>query len=432
MVSQIPPHTKDTKTKDPKTEDPKTEDPKTDVDFFEGEAAPLPERGRFRAIAPKQLPTVIVEKLGQIMAPQGLSGPLQLLYRPILFSAIGLHALLILLPGGKGHEEGKKPAEGKEKPVTITQIATGKASPKLPTVKLPTAQLPPPKVSLPKLNLPSTAPALPTEKPKIEAAPPITPESTTTPPKEKPVKDTPAPTKDSPAPTGGGAKDNDPFAEFVHHPDAQASEDGGYRKVAGKSMADVGSFFKTALGGKKFEVTQSANEPTRQVYQVTKGGVTNVITIFTDGGDAIYVLGKEAIKDLEALKGASVIPAQFTTGIGQISSEAAAYHDFTNPALYMDLPSAAEAGDNAPEDLANPKPIVESTKIFSNKQQSEAYASLEPILKASFKTVTPAGDYGGGQLYELSTSKSKFYLNIVSRRNPATDSIVVMFSQKPN
>jgi hypothetical protein len=57
---------------------------------------------------------------------------------------------------------------------------------------------------------------------------------------------------------------------------------------------------------------------------------------------------------------------------------------------------------------------------------------LEPILKASFKSVTPVGEYGGGQLYQLSTGKSNFFLNIISRRNPATDSIVVMFSQKPN
>jgi hypothetical protein len=426
MVSQLPPRNKDAK---------------TDVDLFEGEVAPLEERGTLGTIAPKQLPVVIAEKLGQIFTPEGLSGPLQLIYRPILFSAIGIHALLILVPGaGKGHDGDKKPAEAKEKPVTITQIATGKASPKLPTVKLPTAKLPTPKISLPKLNLPSSsAPILPSTSPKIEAAPPEAQASTATPTRDN----TPAPplpnlaaggatTPDSSS--GGGAQAGNPFEDFVHHPAAQPSEDGGYRTVAGKSMADVGSFFKTTLGGKKFEVTQSADESSRQVYQVTKGGVTNVITIFADGSDVIYVLAPAEIKDLESLKSASVVPAQFTNGMGQLSGVAAAYADFAEPSSYMDVPSAEEAGENDPADLATQKPnIVDSPKIFANMQQAQAYAAMLPILKASFKgDPIDAGTYGGGQLYELNTGKSKFYLNIVSRRNPAGDSIVVMFSAKPN
>jgi hypothetical protein len=415
---------------------PRTKDAKTDVDLFEGEAAPLEERGSLGAIAPKQLPTIIAEKLGQILTPEGLSGPLQLLYRPILFSAIGIHALLILVPGsGKGHDGDKKPAEAKEKPVTITQIATGKASSKVPTVKLPAAKLPTPKISLPKLNLPSSsAPILPSTAPKVEAAPPEAQASTATPTNDTKTPP-PNPTAGGPKGTdtsssGGGAQVGDPFADFVHHPAAQPSEGGGYYTVASESIASVAGFFKTTLGGKKFEVTPSAGGTTGEAYNVTKGGKTNVITIFAEGGNVVYALAADKIKDLESLKGASVIPAEFTNGIGQLSGGAADRTNYDQPDLYVTLsPPDAEGFET---ETVNPA-IVGSPTIFAQKQPGEAYAAILPILKDSF-TGDPvdAGMYGGGKLYELTKGKSKFYLNIVSRKGVPGDSIVVMFSQKPN
>jgi hypothetical protein len=402
--------------------------PKTDIDYDEGEHSPLAERGDMTAVAPKQLPAAIVNKLSAILIPENLPGPAKLIYRPILLVAVGIHAFFLFMPQGK---EAKKPPEQKEKPITISQVATGKATTKVPTTKLPSAKITPPKPTLPRVNIPSpTAPTLPNPKPKAEDKPP----EATTPTPDRPLPDV-KPNQDvTPAPPGGGAKAGDPFQDFVHHPSAQAGcyELSSCMKVAGNPMSMIADFFKAKLGEKKFDLNQSVNDADRQVYEVTKGGITKIITIMSDGSDVVYILGEAAIPSLSSLKDANEVPAEVISSMGSIAGGAPDESDFTEASKYVTVSEVEnESGDEGMV-VSEFNSAIVSMNIIPHKQPGEVFAYMEPTLLQSFKGgVKKIGEFGGGPLYELNNGKSNFYLNIVPRKNPATDSISVMFNQSP-
>jgi hypothetical protein len=383
------------------------------------EADPLIERGTLQAVKPQELAGAALEKLHSIFVPDHLEGPAKMLYRPILLAAIGIHAL-VLFPGGKPAE---KAPDKKEKPVTITQVATGKKAP----AKLPTTKITPAKPALPKLNnANSTAPAVkPSPKPeaaKPEAAKPETPTPST--PQELP--------KVSPMPPGG-ANAGDPFADFVHHPAARPGcyESSICYKVAGNAIAAVADTFNSSLKAKGFTTSDAGSESGRQVIEVSKGGKTNFLTLFQDGADTVYVLAPTPINSLDDLKNAMTLPSGFIdlmTAIpeppGSSDGSASSIPDettFTDPSKYF-------AGDD--EFL----PIIDgSPKIFSGLEPENVFKEhFEPQLKSVFpQGIELAGEYGGGKLYRMKTAKGAFYLNIVPHAKSPTDSIVVVFNSQP-
>jgi hypothetical protein len=366
----------------------------------------------------QDLPLTLQEKiLGKAVAimtpPEGLPAPVKFLYRPLLLGAVGLHALLFFAPMGGGHKA-EKPAE-KEKPLTITQVATGKAQPKL--TKVPLSKLPPAivKPTLPKLDRPSTPNA-----PVIKTPDAPTPTTTTPPPAAQTQTNTPPANLPNvtPGPPGGGAQAGDPFENFdINYPGA--SNAGAYYEATGAAPTAVETFFK-GQSSKGFEVKEGASTAARKVLVISKGGKTNYVGLFQDGSNTVYVLqpSESGIPDsLDKLKKAKALPA----GYGDIIS------------------AAAQQGGVEPGDFANSTPYfegdnyaigVQTMNAFDKQAPDIAYATLAPGLQAKFKAVTqePAG-FNGGLLYKMTSDAGEFYLNIV----PATNggSIVVTFSDRP-
>jgi hypothetical protein len=361
---------------------------------------------------PISLPEKILGKAVAILTPpEGLSGPMKLFYRPIFLGVVGLHALLIFAPAG-GPPKNEKPAE-KEKPLTITQVATGKAQPKL--TKVPLSKLPPPKVSLPKIDRPSTpnAPVVKTPDapppPKTDT-PAATPQAATPPAANLPNV--------TPAPPGGGAKAGDPFEEFnINYPGSTNA--GAYYEASGSAPAAVESFFK-GQSSKGFETKEGSSTAARKVLVISKGGQSRYVGLFSDGSNTVYVLvGTEAeIPDsLDKLKKAKALPS--------------GYNDI--------ISAAAQQGGVEPGDFANPTPYfegdnyaigVQTMNAFDKQDPATAYGTLAPSLQAKFKSVTAEPPYNGGLLYKMTSDAGEFYLNIV----PATNggSIVVTFSDRPS
>jgi hypothetical protein len=402
--------------------------PKTDIDTFEGESSPLAERGTLGAIKPKELPTLIVDKLSAILTPEHLPGPAQFFYRPILFAAAGIHLLLIFMPQG---QEAKKPPEKKEKPITISQVATGKATTKLPTTKLPAAKVAPPKVSLPKVNLPSsTAPTLPKPASQLEEA--KTPEAAKTPPQPQPLPDV-EPNQDTttPPPPGGGAQTGDPFQDFVEHPSAQMGQYSveAARKVPSSAIAAVADSFKSSLGAKAFKLEKQDESSEKAVYAVSKSGVTRYLTILADGSDVAYLLLPEpfpgTIQDLNSDK-ILELPAQLSNAINGIASEDPPHTDFDQPTAYFDVQV-----DDDGSDLTAQRSEVFKTYTIPDKQPGEVFGVLDLALRGSFKEVKEEGTYGGGPLYKLSNGNKIFYFNVVPRKNIPKDSLGIILTQKP-
>jgi hypothetical protein len=366
---------------------------------------------------PLTLPEKIMGKAVAILTPpEGLPAPVKFLYRPILLGAVGLHALLFFAPMGGGHKA-EKPAE-KEKPLTITQVATGKAQPKL--TKVPLSKLPPAivKPTLPKLDRP-TPPNAPVVKtpdaptpPKADTPPPAATPQNSTPPANLPNV--------TPAPPGGGAKAGDPFENFLDHP--QAKSVGAYYEVSSETLAAVETFFK---GQKGFEVKDGAG-PTadRKVLAISAGGKTLYIGLFKDSSGTVYIKANseaeipdslDKVKKVKAMPVAYIEVVKNAGGAGGVGRG-----DYADPAPYM-TPESLDADG------------VVKTDIFVGSNPTDTYNRLLSTgLQAAncFKSITPEASYKGGPLYKMTSDTGDFYLNIVPAVN-GTDSIVVLFNDRP-
>jgi hypothetical protein len=362
---------------------------------------------------PLTLPEKIMGKAVAILTPpEGLPAPVKFLYRPILLGAVGLHALLFFAPMGGGHKE-EKPAE-KEKPLTITQVATGKAQPKL--TKVPLSKLPPPtKPPLAKLDRPVVTPNSPVVKTPDAPTPPKTdtpPPAAATPPKT----DTPPanPSNVTPAPPGN-AQTGDPFENFeINYPGATKPK--AYYEASGTAPAAVESFFK-GQSSKGFEIKDSGGTLARKVLAISKGGKTLYLGIFQDGSSTIYVQAgneSEIPATVDKVKGLKALPPGYADVIGASADQG--YPDETymeNSGLYLGNPNAVDL------------------RLYSVKS-ADAYATLSSSLQGMFKTVTSvSGGFNGGSLYKMTSADgSEFYLNILDSKQGG-GSIVATFQDLP-
>jgi hypothetical protein len=365
---------------------------------------------------PLTLPEKIMGKAVAIMTPpEGLPAPVKFLYRPILLGAVGLHALLFFAPMGGGHKA-EKPAE-KEKPLTITQVATGKAQPKL--TKVPLSKLPPAivKPTLPKLDRPSTPNA-----PVIKTPDAPTPPRTDTPPPAGATPQTPTPPANpsnvTPAPPGN-AQTGDPFENFeINYPGATKPK--AYYEASGVAPAAVESFFK-GQSSKGFEIKDSGGTAARKVLTISKGGKTLYLGIFQDGSNTVYVQAgneSEIPATVDKVKGLKALPPGYDEIFKEESGADQGYPDNS----YF---------DNHEPYLGSGSGNVLSLRLYK-LSSAEVYPVLASSLQAMFKTVTPVpAGFNGGLLYKMTTTDgSEFYLNILDSK-VGGGSIVATFQDLP-
>jgi outer membrane biosynthesis protein TonB len=392
-------------------------------DVTHEDEAPLVERGTLMSLNPKQLPQTIVNHLSALLAPEHLAGPLKLIYRPIFIGAIGLHALLLFAPGAK-HEE-KKEVKEKEKPVTITQIATGKAAPKK-LNKLPTVKLPPVKPTLPKLTTPTNqAPAI--EKPKAEPETVKKPDEPKTEQKTPPAAAAPPNQKETPLPPGG-AKAGDPFEKFnINYPGATPS--GTFYRASGADTAAVEAFFK---GQSDFTIQAgSSSTPARKILEIsTKDGKKGYLGIFANGSETVYTglrpSESEIPADIGALKVEKALPGGYPDTfktIAGIDGGGVSPEDFPDYSLYWTAKTIADG--------AEWKFPVLQEQVYDDLSVAVAESTLMPQLQSQFKQIEPiAGGYGGGTLYRMTGASGEYFLNILAKKE-GVGAIVLTMDRDP-
>jgi hypothetical protein len=415
MVLQLPPKLKDG--------DRLTSDDLPAVDQFvandvaPADEAPLVERGTLVPPNPKQLPQMLVNQLSTFLAPDHLAGPLKLLYRPIFVAAIGLHALLLFPPGGGSPE--KKEVKEKEKPATITQIATGKAVPKK-LKKVATTKLAKP--ALPKL--PNPLSQAPPSKPKAEADKKMDERKPDEKPPEKSAEKLPevAPAKETPMPPGG-AKKGDPFENFnITYP--SATPEGAFYRASGANSSAVEGFFK---GQSEFTFKDGTTTPDRKVIEVSKDGVTRYLGVFSAGTDTVYILtGSEAEipPNVDALKKVKALPADYQdafTTIGTTDAGSPSSDDYDDYAPYW-TGKESEGGST--------REGIVSEYAYDGVSVEDATSTLIDRLKPSFKDIIDSGTYGSGKLYRMTGPTGEYFLNILASKGGGV--IVVTFENDPN
>ncbi|KAM3107633.1 hypothetical protein [Phormidesmis sp. 146-33] len=330
--------------------------------------------------------------------------PLQTLFRPMLFAALGLHALFLFVPFP---EEQKKPPEDKEAPVKITQLPTTKAGAQTkltPRVTVPKATRP----STPKINRPSTSPTV------LKTLPQLTP-----------ATETPTP----PAAQGTNASRNEnvtnPFADFPHFqpstPDCFAKGLGENCRIATGTLDAVANFYQSEPKKKGFNVQPAGDEGGAKYFQVSKGEQTLFLSLLPDGSTTVVVLAPERIQDLSTLKGAVVPPEEFVEMIGSVfppgrdnvEGDIPTVDQFEQPQFFFgQIPTEEEAQNGIP---AVPRKGIDRLK-FSAGQAPDAFYNT--FLAAELNTiftegVTKLGAFGGGELYQLKKGSTTIFISLV-------------------
>ena len=327
------------------------------------------------------------------LALKNLPTPVRSLLRPMLFAAIGLHALLLFTPIPS--EQKPKKTDDKENPVKITQLPTAKpaARPKLAKPALP-------KIARPK---PAIAP---------------------------PVQKAPAAPRSNNA---GKATDDtkNPFADFPHYAGATSYQGiENLRVASGATLVSVVAYFRKELPAHKYAISDEAEPNT---FKVSKGGVSYFLSVIEDGSQIFYLLGPDKLDKakLEAIKAGKVvgIPPE----LGAIAKALDVTYGISqdNSATSLDV---SEGSSFFEPDKDNPSNEVYSngvseTRVISGQAPAQVYQALQTTALKGFESVTEAGTYGGGPLYELKKGKFTGGLSLVPGKGGGT--VAVIWTKKP-
>ncbi|HEY9828226.1 MAG TPA: hypothetical protein V6D19_22540, partial [Stenomitos sp.] len=274
-----------------------------------------------------------------------LSPSLRKWVKPMLFLSLGLHAFILLAPLPHSETATPKKEQKKSEPhVKIAAIPSSQklASPKPSVTKHVIASLPKvlnskrPAIVLPRKSQPHSASA---SVAKLTPSPKTTPQTP-----QSPAAITPSATVPS---TDGTSYDPaNPMSDFPQFPGAVAGCLGLPSCFAtGKPLAEVSQFFEQQLPAKKFAVQPVTNEVDRKVYQISKGGVTQFLSVIFDGTAANYVLAEQplSMKDLQTTV---QVPPDFTANV-----------------LAQFSPSGTDPGAQAP--AVSPELFADPTAFFS-------------------------------------------------------------------
>lgn len=395
---------------------------------------PLRERG---SLKPDEILETIKEKLNTWFNPDQAEGSAKPWQNPIVMTVVGLHIVALFLPlaGGSPNKEEKKKPEQKEKPVAITQIATGMAKPKVPSNVSAVANLP--KANLPKLSTPSSAPVINIPGTPKSAPTPATTQTSTSPAQssspsassnsqQSPAGNlpgnlpnvTPAPPGASSGFGGDSIDPNNPFADFPHVGSQNA--DGNY-EVASNTVSAVAAQFMQKLPGLKYTASQGSSDGSRSVIQFSKGGKTATLTMFQDGGNVLYAVAETEIASVDELK--SSMPSIFDEMIAGLPTpppqdgaprDTPSETDFDEPSKFF-----ARDDEFRSEIGINPRVIVQDP--------SSLYSEISGQLAQKFE-ISSKGSYGGGNLWELKKGKKSYYLNLVPQKGKNGTNLVIWTS----
>lgn len=307
-----------------------------------------------------------------------------------LLASLGLHIGLVLVP--TGNEPVPTPPKDQDKQVRITQL------PKL--VKT--------------VNLPKKVVAKPTVKPVVRqrTAPPIAPPLT--PPK-------PAETQSQT--TSSADSSSSAWDDFPIYPGAEPGcFNLGSCLQTSDSLSQVADFYGKELPAKKYEFKPTLKEANRQVFQVSRNGQSQFLSIIqTDKGQAIVL--SDAPRSLEDLKKAVEVPPEVAAILSNLDAQNADQANFAQPDLFYTR--STEKG--APAGALVTKPSIRNISLVSgysyDTMMDEFFRSN--LQLNDYEIVDSAQDFGGGKVYQITKGTQSLYLNLVPTKDQSGTLVVV-------
>ncbi|MBD2329240.1 hypothetical protein [Alkalinema sp. FACHB-956] len=321
--------------------------------------------------------------------------------------SFALHSVLLFVPT---QYEAKSPpkTEAKEKQIRITKI------PKLKRIKPPTKLVQPP-APKPVIPSPTVIPPIsqlePKPQPKPEEPPALKPEA-------KPEEAAPT----SPA---SGDESTSSWDDFPNYPGAQPNCFGLAACLhTADPLTQIAQYYTKELPTKQYAIKLAEQDPLRQVFQVSRKGETQFLSILqTENGQAIVL--SDAPRTLDDLRKAVEVPPEVAALLNGLAVEKADPSNLVQPALAY-APSK-EKGFAA--GAAVPKPEVVNISLgtgYTDNMMSEFFGEQ---LKSNGYTVIDLPDFGGGKLYRIEKSgNTPLFLSLLPSK--AGDGVVIITWQK--
>lgn len=306
-------------------------------------------------------------------------------------ASLGLHGVMLFLP--LGEPETPPPPKPPEAQVRITQLPNRM---KPPAIKRPppTAIRRSPQSTSPRLR--PHAPAVP----RVSAPPP------------------PAIAAAKPDPTAA----RDTWKDFPLYP---GSTPGCFELASCLQSQDgfsqVADHFATQLPARKYAIKPVVQTAERRVYEVTREGLTQFLSILANGKNAVYVLSDapRTIADLE--KAVEVPPEIYAILVGLAVQQADA-SAFAQPNQFY------TTGDRSPSGSGLvPKPGIRNISLVAGQA---ADTMMDEFLRSNlqnsdFTVIDLPKTYGGGKVYQAQKDGKTLYLNLVPTKDNSSTLLVI-------
>lgn len=322
--------------------------------------------------------------------------------------SLALHGLLMLVPLGPDRKS--EPVKLEEKKVRISQLPTPAktVATKLPPVKVP------PKVT-PVMDKPALVPPI-QAKPII---PPVrSPKPAVETPKQQTPAQTPAQTPNQPEKSVDRTTDATAWEDFPQYPGAQS---GCYNKAACKQtvkgLSDVSAFFEKELPAKKYDAKLTSNDSNRKVYQVSRNGLLQFLSLLVDKSGTLYVLS-DAPLALADLANAIEVPAEISSVLGGLQGTDATPTNFT------------QSGDFFVG--SSPRPEIGIMQVVTGETPDAFFDTYfrTNLVNNGFEPPDTPQQYGGGLLYAVKREKISLFINLVPTADK-TGTVVVIWKNLP-
>lgn len=309
----------------------------------------------------------------------------------VALTSIGLHAGILLIP--LGEEAKPPPPKPPENQVRITQLPNLKKQPAIKPAPKPVVK----RVSVPKINRPQA--------------------------KTPPASALQTPSKQGSSSQAEQAGEDSPWKDFPLYP---GSTTGCFELPsclqADADLSQVSAHFAQQLPAKKYEAKRVVQEAGRQVYQVTRSGLSQFLSIIENGKKTVYVLS-DAPRTLADLEKAVEVPPEIyaiLVGLAVQQTDASA---FAQPNQFY----AKAAGKSLNAGGLVPRSGIRNISLVPGQA---ANTMMDEFLRSNlqnsdFEVTDVPQPYGGGKVYRAKKGSQTLYLNLVPTKDNSGTLLVI-------
>lgn len=350
------------------------------------------------------------------------------LIKPALFGSVGLHLLLLLMPLPQRPSAPDLLTQAESTQIRLTDLP--KTLPKQPpptpkptALKAATPSKPSPSITPQQRS--AARPTLPIQ-PTLQRSLPSVNSETLPRPIAKPIVPAPASAPPSPEPIASPDPVPPPSIPFADIPLVAGAQTGCFglgtcHQVVGTNFRTTGQTLEGQLKAQGYTIKSrdDLEETGREVYEISKNQETRYLNVLSsDLGSTIYLVTTQPIT-LDNLQNSETLKSELATILNSFPGTT------TASPTQIAQPDAFFAGPA-------PRPEAETgLHLVPGNSPAQLLNSLETQLHSQSFTLTEAGGYGGGRLYEVTKDAFTGYLSLV----PTTDrssTIVVLWTNLPS